>query len=119
MKKIIVTLLLSLTLVGGGVLLPIEDGYAGSDRREKRRAYRAGKVVGHRRSERRHDRRDRRRAYAAGAVVSHRRHERREYRRDRYDEREERYERRERRRNVAGAVIAIGAAAAIINATKD
>ena len=115
MKKIIVTLLLSLTLVGGGVLLPVEDGYAGSDRREQRRAYRAGKVVGHRRSERRHDRRDRRRAYAAGAAVSHRRHERR----DHYREREERYERRERRNNVAGAVIAIGAAAAIINATKD
>ena len=104
MKKIILTLTLSLFLVGGGLFLPVEEGHARGERGE--------------RAERREDRRDVRRAYAAGAVGSHRRGERRERREDRRDERHERHERREDRRDVARAAVAVGAAAAIIDAAK-
>lgn len=105
MKKIVAIFLLCLPLAGGSLLLPMEEGYARD------------------RSERWDDRRGVRRAYAAGAASAYRRdrrHERRErhYDRREREERRERRERREDRRDAARAAIAIGAAAAIINATR-
>jgi uncharacterized protein YlxW (UPF0749 family) len=103
MKKIrsflialMIPLMLTVVTVGG-VMAPVEQGWAGrhSERGERR--------------ERRQNRRRTRRAYAAGAARSSR-HNRRS---ERYERRSDRRERRQTRRRVGRAAVAIGAAAAI------
>jgi Flp pilus assembly protein TadB len=113
LKTFLIALMIPLMLTVvtvGGVMAPVEEGWAGrnSERSERR--------------ERRQNRRSTRRAYAAGATRSHRRHrrsERYERRENRRDERSERRERRQTRRRVGRAAVAIGAAAVIGSAVHN
>ena len=98
MNKYLLSLLLCLPLTGGGVLVTVDQAYAGPDDRR----------------ERKQDVRSDRREYKQDVHS-----DRREVRQDVRQERHEHYERHETASDVARAAVAVGAAAAIVNAASD
>lgn len=98
MNKYLLSITLCLPLIGGGVLVPVDEGYAGpNDRREHKQDVK---------SDRREHKQD---------VHS----ERREVKQEVRHERHEHYERHETGSNVARTAVAVGATAAIVNAATD
>ncbi len=98
MKKYLFSLLLCMPLIGGGMLVTMSEGHAGpNDRRERKQDVRS-------------DRRE---------VKQDVRSDRREVKQDVRSERHEHYERHETASDVARAAVAVGAAAAIVDAAND
>lgn len=98
MKKYLLSLLVSVPLVGGGMLITMEEGHAGpNDRRERKQDVRS-------------DRRE---------VKQDVRSDRREVKQDVRSERQEHYERHETASDIARTAVAVGAAAAIVDAAND